>query len=57
MHIQTPSLKKISGNEKELVHSDKGRTNPSVSGKLGVDCEILWLDVDQIHDDEENKDN
>ena len=42
---------------KELVHSDEGRTNPSVSGKLGVDCEILWLDVDQIHDDEENKDN
>ncbi|MFL2963376.1 MAG: tRNA pseudouridine(54/55) synthase Pus10 [Candidatus Thalassarchaeaceae archaeon] len=42
---------------KELVHSDEGRTNPSVSGNLGVDCEILWLDVDQIHDDDENKDN
>jgi tRNA pseudouridine synthase 10 len=42
---------------KELVHSDDGRTNPSVSGILGVDCEILWLDVEQIHDDEENKDN
>lgn len=42
---------------KELVHSDEGRTNPSVSDKLGVDCEILWLDVNEIHDDEENKDN
>ncbi|RJU80820.1 MAG: tRNA pseudouridine(54/55) synthase Pus10 [Candidatus Poseidoniales archaeon] len=42
---------------KELVHSDEGRTKPSVSEKLGVECEILWLDVNQIHDDEENKDN
>ena len=37
--------------------SDEGRTNPSVSDKLGIDCEILWLDVNEIHDDEENKDN
>ena len=31
--------------------------NPLFSEKLGVECEILWLDVNQIHDDEENKDN
>ncbi|MFQ3344145.1 MAG: tRNA pseudouridine(54/55) synthase Pus10 [Candidatus Poseidoniales archaeon] len=42
---------------KELVHSDEGRTIPSVSGKIGMDCEILWLDVTEIHDDEENQDN
>ncbi len=42
---------------KELVHSDEGRTVPSVSGKIGLDCEILWLDVNEIHDDEENQDN
>lgn len=40
---------------KELVHSDEGRTIPSVSGKLEMDCEILWLDVNEIHDDEENQ--
>ena len=42
---------------KELVHSDEGRTIPSVSGKLEMDCEILWLDVNEIHDDEENQEN
>ena len=36
---------------KELVHSDEGRTNPSVSGVLEVDCEVIWLDVKDIHAD------
>ena len=36
---------------KELVHSDEGRTNPSVAGLLEVDCEVIWLDVKDIHAD------
>ncbi|MEE2747635.1 MAG: tRNA pseudouridine(54/55) synthase Pus10 [Candidatus Thermoplasmatota archaeon] len=36
---------------KELVHSDEGRTNPSVSGLLEADCEVIWLDVKDIHAD------
>jgi tRNA pseudouridine synthase 10 len=36
---------------KELVHSDEGRTTPSVSGVLEADCEVLWLDVEDIHAD------
>tara|TARA_B100000287_G_scaffold435459_1_gene503881 strand:- start:2458 stop:3918 length:1461 start_codon:yes stop_codon:yes gene_type:complete len=36
---------------KELVHSDEGRTNPSVSSVLGADCEVIWLDVEEIHAD------
>ena len=35
---------------KELVHSDDGRTVPSVSSVLGCECEVLWLDVEGIHD-------
>ena len=35
---------------KELVHSDEGRTVPSVSGVLDCECEVLWLDVEEIHD-------
>ena len=35
---------------KELVHSDEGRTTPSVSSVLGCECEVLWLDVEEIHD-------
>ena len=35
---------------KELVHSDEGRTKPSVQGVLGVECEVIWLDVEEIHD-------
>ena len=30
---------------KELVHSDEGRTNPSVAGVLETACEVIWLDV------------
>jgi tRNA pseudouridine synthase 10 len=36
---------------KELVHSDEGRTNPSVAGLLEADCEVIWLDVKDIHAD------
>ena len=35
---------------KELVHSDEGRTTPSVSSVLGCKCEVVWLDVEEIHD-------
>jgi len=35
---------------KELIHSDEGRTKPSVQGVLGVECEVIWLDVEEIHD-------
>ena len=36
---------------KELVHSDEGRTKPSVQSVLGAECEVIWLDVLEIHDD------
>lgn len=36
---------------KELIHSDEGRTIPSVSGVLERDCEVIWLDVEGIHAD------
>ncbi len=36
---------------KELVHSDDGRTKPSVAGLLGAACEVLSLDVEEIHAD------
>ena len=36
---------------KELVHSDEGRTTPSVAGVLEADCKVLWLDVEDIHAD------
>ncbi len=36
---------------KELVHSDEGRTNPSVAGLLETDCEVICLDVKDIHAD------
>ena len=36
---------------KELVHSDEGRTNPSVAGLLETDCEVIRLDVKDIHAD------
>jgi len=36
---------------KELVHSDEGRTVPSVAGVLGSTCEVIWLDVEDIHAD------
>ena len=34
---------------KELVHSDEGRTVPSFSGAIGAECEVIWLDVEDIH--------
>tara|TARA_Y100000588_G_scaffold59205_2_gene57997 strand:- start:183 stop:1604 length:1422 start_codon:yes stop_codon:yes gene_type:complete len=34
---------------KELVHSDEGRTNPSIQEAIGSDCEVIWLDVEEIH--------
>jgi len=36
---------------KELVHSDEGRTTPSVQSVLGTECEVIWLDVLEIHAD------
>ena len=36
---------------KELIHSDEGRTVPSVSGVLERKCEVIWLDVKEIHAD------
>ncbi len=36
---------------KELVHSDEGRTIPSVAGVLEAECEVIWLDVEDIHAD------
>ena len=36
---------------KELVHSDEGRTVPSIAGVLESPCEVIWLDVEDIHAD------
>ena len=36
---------------KELVHSDEGRTKPSIKSVLGDECEVIWLDVEEIHVD------
>lgn len=36
---------------KETVHGDGGRTIPSVASLLAADCEVLWLDVADIHAD------
>ncbi|MDE0574592.1 MAG: tRNA pseudouridine(54/55) synthase Pus10 [Candidatus Poseidoniales archaeon] len=36
---------------KELIHSDEGRTNPSVAALLETDCEVILLDVKDIHAD------
>ncbi len=35
---------------KEVLHGDGGRTQPSLSGVLGVPCEVIALDVVRIHD-------
>jgi len=37
---------------KELVHSDEGRTVPSVQSAIDRECEVLWLDVEEIHADD-----
>jgi len=34
---------------KEMVHSDEGRTSPSVAEVIGAECSVLWLDVIEIH--------
>jgi len=36
---------------KEFVHGDEGRTTPSVSEALGRRCDVMWLDVQEIHGD------
>ena len=36
---------------KETVHGDSGRTQPSVASLLKAKCEVLWLDVGDIHAD------
>ena len=36
---------------KELVHSDEGRTVPSVRSVIDRECEVIWLDVNEIHAD------
>ena len=36
---------------KELIHSDEGRTTPSITERLGGECEVLWLDVEEVHAD------
>ena len=36
---------------KEFVHSDDGRTVPSIAGKLGIECEVKALDVLEIIDE------
>jgi len=36
---------------KELVHGDDGRTRPSLAERLGVACEVLELDVLDVHDE------
>lgn len=36
---------------KELVHSDEGRTVPSVTSIIGAPCEVIWLDVEDVHAD------
>ena len=35
---------------KELIHGDGGRTVPSLAAGLGVACEVLELDVLDVHD-------
>ncbi len=36
---------------KELIHGDRGRTQPSMSELLGRSCEVVELDVLDVHDD------
>lgn len=36
---------------KEFVHGDEGRTSPSLAERLGVACEVLELDVLDVHDE------
>ncbi|HEX9340047.1 MAG TPA: tRNA pseudouridine(54/55) synthase Pus10 [Thermoplasmata archaeon] len=36
---------------KEWIHGDRGRTSPSLAERLGVACEVIELDVLDVHDD------
>ena len=36
---------------KEAVHGDSGRTQPSLASMIKADCEVVWLDVSEIHAD------
>ena len=36
---------------KETVHGDGGRTQPSVAALIRARCDVLWLDVADIHAD------
>jgi len=36
---------------KEFVHGDEGRTEPSIAGELGIECEVRTLDVLEILDE------
>ena len=37
---------------KELIHGNEGRTEPSVSGLIGIGCRVISLDVLSVHYDE-----
>ncbi len=37
---------------KELIHGDRGRTQPSMAELLGRPCDVVELDVLQVHDDD-----
>jgi len=39
---------------KELIHGDGGRTQPSLTGALGVPCTVIELDVLQVHAEPHN---
>jgi tRNA pseudouridine synthase 10 len=41
---------------KELIHGDDGRTNPSFSSELGIDCTVKCLDVVHIWDEDQTGD-
>jgi len=36
---------------KETVHGDSGRTQPSVASLIRAKCNVVWLDVGDIHAD------
>ena len=36
---------------KETVHGDSGRTQPSISSLIKAKCDVMWLDVADIHAD------
>jgi len=36
---------------KETIHGDSGRTQPSISSLIKAKCDVIWLDVADIHAD------